>query len=89
MQSLAYAKPIITSDLPCFKEIQEREPCMRLFRAGDTEHFTACLKGVLKNPIGQNEMSERAHRYAVKYSWKEAAKKTLEVYNAALRDDHS
>jgi glycosyltransferase involved in cell wall biosynthesis len=84
MMAIAYAKPIVASDLACFKEIQRRHPCLRLFRAGDADHFTACLKGVLKNPIGQKELIERTQEYAKTHQWRNAALQTLEVYQKAL-----
>jgi glycosyltransferase involved in cell wall biosynthesis len=84
MVPLSYGRPIVASDLDCFKEIQERVPCMRLFRSGDAGHFAACLKGVLNNPVGRQEMSERALRYATENTWRRAAERTVAVYEKAL-----
>lgn len=83
---LAYGKPIVASDLDCFREIWQRVPCLRLFRSGDAGHFAACLKAVLNNPAGREEMSARARDYAAKYSWREAARRTVEIYRLALAD---
>lgn len=84
MVAIAYAKPIVASDLACFKEIERRHPCLRLFRAGDADHFTACLKGVLKNPIGRRELIERTQEYANTHKWRNAALQTVEIYQKAL-----
>jgi glycosyltransferase involved in cell wall biosynthesis len=83
---LAYGKPILASDLDCFREIQQRSPCMRLFRSGDREHFAACLNALLRNPVGQAELAERALDYAREHSWRHVAQRTVEVYEKALHD---
>lgn len=87
MIALAHGRPIIASDLACFKEIQARVPCLRLFRAGDGGHFAACLKAVLGNEIGRAEMSSRALHYAEEYSWRKVAQETDRIYQLALADE--
>jgi len=86
MIPLAYGKAIVASDLDCFREIWERVPCLRLFRVGDAAHYAACLKGVLNNPVGRAEMEERARKYAAQNSWREVARRTVAVYEAARKE---
>lgn len=83
---LAHGRPIIASDQDCFREIHARVPCLRLFRSGDAAHFAACLKALLHNPIGLQEMSERARRYANLHSWREIARRTIAIYEKAMAD---
>lgn len=86
MIGLAHGRPLVTSDLACFREIQARVPCLRLFRSGDAAHYAACLKAVLANEIGRAEMAARARQYAQQYSWREVARQTLAVYEQAIAD---
>ncbi len=86
MIGLAHGRPLVTSDLACFKEIQARVPCLRLFRSGDAGHYAACLKAVLDNEVGRAEMASRARQYAEQYSWREVARKTMEIYDLAIAD---
>lgn len=86
MIPLSYGKAIVASDLDCFREIWERVPCLRLFRAGDAAHYAACLKAVLNNPVGRAEMEERARAYAAQHSWREVARRTVAVYERALQE---
>lgn len=86
MIGLAHGRPLVTSDLACFREIQARVPCLRLFRSGDAAHYAACLRGVLANEVGRAEMAARARQYAEQYSWREVARRTADVYAQALAD---
>ncbi len=86
MIALAHGSAVVASDLAIFREIQAVTPCMRLFRTGDSAHFAACLKAVLSNPVGQDEMRSRARVHAQRNSWSEVAKRTVEVYSMAVDD---
>lgn len=87
MIALAHGRPTLASDLPCFSEIHQRVPCLRLFRVGDRAHYAACLKAVLNNELGRAEMAERARRYADLYGWPSVAEQTIAVYEQAIADE--
>jgi glycosyltransferase involved in cell wall biosynthesis len=85
---LAHGRPVIASDQDCFREIRDRLPCLQLFRSGDAAHFASCLKELLHNPAGMQEIGKRARLYAEKHSWREVARRTVDIYRKALGGGH-
>lgn len=82
---LSYGKPIVASDLDCFAEIQARVPCLRLFPAGDAARCAEALNALLADPDAQRRLSERAREYARSHSWREIARRTVEIYELAIQ----
>lgn len=87
MIGLAYGKPVVASQLDIFKEIQAKCGGLRLVRTGDAAHLAACLKGVLNNALGREEMAARSLAYARAHAWPEIAQRTTEIYRLALEDE--
>lgn len=85
MVPLSYGRAIVSSDLACFRDIQERRACMEIFRAGDAEDFLRKLSSVLDSPERQAVLRAQSAEYAQQYSWDEIAKVTARTYNDALK----
>ncbi len=85
MVPLSYGMAMVSSDLACFREIQERHACMEIFRAGDKEDFLYKLASVLDSPERQRELRAQSAEYALKFSWDEIAKVTVKTYKDALK----
>ncbi|GDX40231.1 hypothetical protein LBMAG21_05230 [Armatimonadota bacterium] len=85
MVPLSYGMPIVSSDLACFREIQERHACMELFRAGDKNDFLTRLLAILGSDTRQAELRTQSAEYAQKFSWDEIAKVTVQTYRDALK----
>lgn len=86
MVPLSYGKAIVASDLACFHEIQEQVPCMELFRTGDAADFARVVADVLREESQRVIKEQLAADYARTHSWREVARKTVEVYREAIAD---
>jgi len=87
MIPLSYGKAAVSSDMACFREINDQVQCMELFRAGDSVDFTNVLNRVLTDEPKRLAMEQMALQYAHSHSWQEVAKKTVEVYHEAIADE--
>ncbi len=81
---LAYGKPIVASDLDCFREIYEAVPCLDIFHNGDATDLLTKLNGLLSDSHHREELSQKALEYARERSWPAIAQKTLRVYERAI-----
>jgi glycosyltransferase involved in cell wall biosynthesis len=81
---LTHGRPILASDLDCFREIHARMDCIELFRAGDLAHYRERLLGLLCDPQRQATLAANARRYAQRYSWPRVAAMTRKVYATAI-----
>jgi phosphatidylinositol alpha-mannosyltransferase len=86
---LAYGKPIVASDLDCFAEIQARVPCLSLFPAGNAARYAQALNALLADPDAQQRLSLRAQEYARSHSWREIARRTVEIYRLVIQGHHA
>lgn len=78
--ALAFGKPMLLSDVGGFPEIA-RTGAARTFRAGDQAALHTALVELLADHSALSEMGERARAAAAgPYSWREAARCTLELY---------
>ena len=77
---LTHGKPILASDMDCFREIQRRVRCMELFKAGDTVDFRDKLLALLANEARCQELSIKALEYARRCSWPAVAAMTRSIY---------
>ena len=87
MVALGHGKPVLASDLPCFREIAAQSPCVELFPPED-EYALADRMGLLMASSGiRSRMATDARNYAQERSWGTVAEKTLALYRQALRPD--
>ncbi len=82
---LAYGKPIVASDLACFRDIHDRLPSLILFQSGNEAELTSALGRLLDDGAQRACMSLEAADYAAKNSWAEVAKRTRKVYELAVK----
>jgi len=82
--ALAFGKPMLLSDVGGFPEIA-RTGAARTFRAGDQAALHNALVELLADHSALSEMGERARAAAAgPYSWREAARSTLELYEMLI-----
>jgi glycosyltransferase involved in cell wall biosynthesis len=81
---LTHGRPVIASDLDCFREIYARVDCLELFRAGDTADYRQRLLALLAHPDRRAQLSEGARKYAERFSWDRVAAMTQKVYQQAI-----
>lgn len=86
MVALAYGKPVLASDLACFREIRERRPCVALFRKGDGLDYACRLRTLLEDQAYREELAEQARRFAVENTWPNVARQTADLYAAILNE---
>lgn len=87
LRALSLGIPVVAPDTGPYREIQSKEPCLRLVRPGDADHLAACVKALFRNAIGRTEMSDRGRRYAGRFSWDWVADRTIEVYRSLVAAD--
>lgn len=81
---LTHGKPILASDLDCFREISERIDCVQLFRAGEAGDYREKLTALLSDPARRAQLASAATKYAERFSWPRVAALTRDVYTAAI-----
>ncbi len=82
--SIGYHKSIIASDISVHKEINERIPCLELFKEGDASDLLRKINTLLADSGRLAMLSDMAHRYSDEYSYSKIAKKTIELYKKVL-----
>jgi glycosyltransferase involved in cell wall biosynthesis len=82
--ALAFAKPLLLSDVGGFPEIAETGAA-RIFPAGDADALRAALLELLADRAARERMSSRAAALAAgPYSWPAIAESTLALYRRIL-----
>ncbi|MFL6116262.1 MAG: glycosyltransferase family 4 protein, partial [Catenulispora sp.] len=80
--ALAFAKPIVVSDIGGMAEVAA-EGAARLVPADDDHALAQALAGLLADPDARARLARAAQAAAQgPYSWREAAVKTLALYRA-------
>ena len=81
MRSIAYGKPIVASDLPATREINERLPCLILTRAGDPQDLAAAIRGLLDDP---RNAVEAVQAYAREFTVARSADEIFRIYQELM-----
>ncbi len=82
--ALAFAKPMLLSDVGGFPEIA-RTGAARTFPAGDAAALGRALRELLADPAALEAMTDRAREAAQgEYSWEEIGRRTLALYEELL-----
>lgn len=84
LKTIAYGKPIIASDLPATREINERKSCLALVPPRDPSALAAKIGELLENQWMRETLAQSAASYAETYSVEWAAAQTLAVYKELL-----
>ena len=83
MHAMAYRKPIVASDLPPAREINERSPCLILFDSGDAGDLAAKVTGLLEDEAELRRAVAAVDSYAETWTAARAAAETASVYKEA------
>jgi glycosyltransferase involved in cell wall biosynthesis len=82
---LAFGKPMVLTDVGGFGELAE-QAAARLVPPGDFEALAAALRELTADEASRAELAEAASRAATgPYSWDEAARLTLDLYEELLQ----
>jgi len=84
MVALGYGKPILASDLPCFRDIHQQGEPVELFPVGDEYALAERLGFLLASSSARKHLSAAAAQFAHERSWAAVAAATLRVYEGAL-----
>jgi glycosyltransferase involved in cell wall biosynthesis len=85
--ALAFGKPLLLSDVGGFPEVAATGAA-RTFPAGDANALHGALRELLADPQALAQLTDQARAAASgPYSWSEAARRTLALYDALLRED--
>lgn len=78
--ALSYHKPILTSDLPSFRETLEGYPSDYFFEANNSQALADALKRFIDGDFNAQLITEIIEGLNIKYSWANTAKATLKAY---------
>ncbi len=78
--ALGYELPVIASDTPVFRGINDRYGCMQLVQRGDARVLARVIRQVAENLELQERLREGTRRYLADTSWESVAKLTLRTY---------
>jgi len=82
LEAMACGTPVITSDTTSLPEVTGDAAI--LINPNSYEEIGGSLEKLLNNHVLRKELSEKGLERAQKFSWTEAAKKTIEVYKEVL-----
>lgn len=78
--ALSYYKPILTSDLPSFRETLYGYPDSCFFESGNVNSLADKLKDFMDGKIDKDILNKVIKNLNIKYSWDETAKNTISAY---------
>ena len=81
---IGYHKPVIASDMAVHKEINERVPCLELFKSSDSKDLLQKIGLLLNDPGRLRALSAGAVIYSQKYNYKRIAASTIDLYEDLL-----
>jgi glycosyltransferase involved in cell wall biosynthesis len=82
LEAMACACPVITSTLSCMPEVAGDAALLAdPYNVGD---IARCMREVVTEPALAQELSARGLQRAARFTWEQAAKSTLEVYEECL-----
>ncbi len=84
--SIGYHKPIIASDIRVHKEINARVACLELFPEGDPASLSDKIRALTDERERMLKLSDASAAYAQRYSYANAAKETLRLYESVLAE---
>jgi phosphatidylinositol alpha-mannosyltransferase len=88
MLPVSYGRPVLASDLACFREMAVRGDCLELFTCGDLHDFRRALTALLDSPHRCRQLSDNARRYADRFAWPRVAQMTRDIYRVTLESSH-
>ena len=82
---IAYRKPIVASDIPVNREINDRLPCLELFRHGDSRDLSEKVMGLLENPDKTGHLTRAAGHYAERFGFDRVAEELMKLYGSVCK----
>lgn len=87
LEAMAYGTPVVSSNTSCMPEILGE--AAHYFSPLDIDDIARATLNVIDNDELRQELIECGHRQVAKYSWKQMAEETFEIYKKVLDSDHS
>jgi glycosyltransferase involved in cell wall biosynthesis len=81
---VSYKVPILTSDLPAFKEIHQQYGCIELFKSEDTQDLLMKIQNMLSFGILQSDLKRQCQEMWNKTKWSNIAERHIEIYHELL-----
>jgi len=81
---LAAGVPVLASDLACFREIREANPCLELFRTGEVEDLSVKMRDLLEDTGKRCGLQQAARRWVQEHGWNKVAEDTVKLYKRVL-----
>lgn len=85
MVALSYGKPVLASDLACFRELAEQHGAVELFPVGDDRSLAERIGFFLASASARRDLAQRAAAFAHARGWRAVAEQTLAIYQAAVK----
>lgn len=82
LEAMSVGVPVVTSDLPVFREYLVPGRDALLVRVGDVSGLAAALGAALTDTAVRDRLVAAGHRVADRFSWQSSAHRHLEVYGA-------
>lgn len=84
MYALSYGKPVLASDLACFRELHDQGAGVELFEAGDEQNLAERAGFLLASASSRAKLGTAASSFAEERSWARVAAKTRNIYEEVL-----
>ncbi len=84
MHSIAYGKPVVASDLPSSREMNDRMLCLTLFNPGDPSDLADKTKELLEDEARLAQAVASVQSYAAAWTVARSAAETIAVYEELL-----
>lgn len=78
--ALGYGKPIVASDLPCFKDLELSYRCLTTCKTGSRASLLATIKPLLQDADAAGKLAKAASVYAANHTWQKIASMTENLY---------
>jgi glycosyltransferase involved in cell wall biosynthesis len=84
---MACARPIVAANLPVVRELVREGTDALLFTPDDPTDLARCILAILNDAsLAQHLADSAARRVSKRFSWREAQKKLLKVYESLRRE---
>jgi len=84
LEAMISGAPVVSSNATCLPEVHG--DAAEYFDPTNIEDMAAAIRRVISNESLRNELIQKGHRQAGKYSWRRMAEQTHQVYLDALKD---
>ncbi len=85
LEAMSAGVPVVTSDLPVFREYLEPGRDALLVPVGDVDGLASALLAVLTDGLLRDRLAVAGHRLVQRFTWAESARRHLAVYAALDR----